>query len=59
MRNIARTRAHAATHDQGAGGFLLWIAIYAAFMVALIAYSGGSHTLQQHMLAWPSFPGIG
>ncbi len=59
MRNIARTRAHAATHDHGAGGFLLWIAVYAVFMLALIAYSGSSHILQPHMLAWPSFPGIG
>ena len=58
MRNIARSRAHAA-HDHGANGFLLWIAAYAAFMLALIAFSGGTHLFGHQMLSWPSFPGIG
>ncbi len=29
-------------HDAGAGGFVLWIAVYAAFMLALIALNGGT-----------------
>ncbi len=58
MRSIARNRAHAAP-DAGTGGFLLWIVIYAAFMLALIAFNGGTRLFDHPMLAWPSFPGIG
>ena len=58
MRNIARSRAHAA-HAHGTGGFVFWIAAYAAFMLALIAFSGSTPLFSHHMLSWPSFPGIG
>lgn len=58
MRTIARNRTHA-SHDAGTAGFLLWIAVYAAFMLALIAFNGGTHLFGHPMLAWPSFPGIG
>ena len=58
MRSIARNRTRTA-HDAGTGGFLLWIAVYAAFMLVLIAYNGGTQLFGHPMLAWPSFPGIG
>jgi hypothetical protein len=58
MRTIARTRARAA-HDAGTGGFVLWFVVYAAFMLALIAFNGSTQLFDHHMLAWPSFPGIG
>ena len=52
MRNIARKRTHA-NRDKGAGGFLLWIAVYATFMLVLIAFGGGTHLLAQHQPARP------
>ena len=58
MRSIARNRAHAA-HDAGTGGFVLWFVVYAAFMLALIAFNGSTQLFDNHMLAWPAFPGIG
>ncbi len=58
MRSIARNQAHI-SHDAGTGGFVLWIAVYAAFMLALIAFNGGTQLFNHPMLAWPSFPGIG
>lgn len=58
MRTIARSRARTA-HDTGTGGFVLWIAVYAAFMLALIAFNGSTQLFQHPMLGWPSFPGIG
>ncbi len=58
MRNTARTHAQA-THDSGSGGFLLWIAVYAAFMLALIAFNGGTQFFGPHQLAWPAFPSFG
>ena len=60
MRTIIhhRTRAHA-TRDPGTGGFILWIAVYAAFMLALIAFNGSTQLFGHQMLAWPAFPGIG
>ncbi len=58
MRSIARSQAQA-KHDAGTGEFVLWIAVYAAFMLALIAFNGSTQLFNHPMLAWPSFPGIG
>ncbi len=57
MRTIARTHAHAA-RDNGTRGFIVWIAAYAVFMLALIAFNSGSQLITHPLLAWPSFPGI-
>ena len=37
----------------------MWFVVYAAFMLALIAFNGSTQLFDHHMLAWPSFPGIG
>jgi hypothetical protein len=58
MRSFARNHAQT-THDSGTGGFLLWIAVYAAFMLALIAFNGGTQFFGPHQLAWPAFPSFG
>ncbi len=58
MRSIARNRTQVA-HDAGTGGFLVWIAVYTVFMLALIAFNGGTQLFDHPMQAWPSFPGIG
>jgi hypothetical protein len=34
--------------DEGAGGFVVWIVVYAVFMIALIALNGGSQGLGFH-----------
>ncbi len=46
---------HTTTHgqrstpaDAGTGGFLLWIVVYAAFMVGLVALNGGTHLFGLH-----------
>lgn len=60
MRNLVHHHARARTaHDHGTGGFILWIAAYAAFMLILIAFDRGGQFLPHPMLTWPSFPGIG
>ncbi len=58
MRSIAHGHTNA-PHDAGTGGFILWIAVYTVFMLALIAFNGGTQLFGHPMLAWPSFPGIG
>ena len=58
MRSVARNHTDT-PHDAGTGGFILWIAVYAAFMLALIAFNGGTQLFAHRILAWPSFPGIG
>ncbi len=58
MRSIARNRVQA-THDTGTGGFLLWFVVYAAFMLALIAFNGGTQLFGHPPVAWPTFPGLG
>ena len=35
-------------HDAGTGGFVLWIAIYAAFMLGLVAFNGGTDFFASH-----------
>ncbi|CAN5246418.1 hypothetical protein BH10PSE9_BH10PSE9_20170 [soil metagenome] len=47
MRGTTRTITPG-NRDEGAGGFILWIVVYAVFMVALIALNGGSYGLGFH-----------
>jgi hypothetical protein len=47
MRGTTRTISPA-RRDESAGGFIVWIVVYAVFMVALIALNGGSHGLGFH-----------
>jgi hypothetical protein len=44
MRGTTRNIT-SASRDEGAGGFVIWIIVYAVFMVGLIALNGGSHGL--------------
>ena len=44
---------HTTTHrtkqnDAGTGGFVLWIAVYAAFMLGLVAFNGGTDLFASH-----------
>ena len=48
MRGTTRTISTTTKRDEGAGGFVIWIVVYAVFMVALIALNGGSHGLGFH-----------
>ena len=54
MRSISRDSSSQAPHDAGTGGFLLWIAVYAAFMLALIAFNGGTQLFGTHQLMLPA-----
>ena len=47
MRGTTRIIS-AGKRDEGSGGFIVWIVVYAVFMVALIALNGGSHGLGFH-----------
>ena len=49
--NSPSGRSHAA-HDAGAGGFILWIVLYAVFMLALIAVNGGTQIFSYDHLGW-------
>ena len=35
----------AESRDSDAGGFIVWVVVYALFMVAMIALNGGGHSL--------------
>ena len=54
MRTISRDNSPQAPHDAGTGGFLLWIAVYTAFMLALIAFNGSTQLFGAHQLSWPA-----
>ncbi len=58
MRTSSRTHAQH-PHDSGTGGFLLWIAVYAGFMLALIALNGSAQLFDHHQLSWPALLSIG
>ncbi len=52
---------HSTTHhptktarDSGASGFVLWIAVYAAFMLGLIVLNGGTDLFSYHQMDWPA-----
>jgi hypothetical protein len=47
MRGTTRTIG-AGKRDEGAGGFIVWIVVYAVFMLVLIALNGGTHGLGFH-----------
>lgn len=47
MRGTTRTIGPG-KRDESAGGFIVWIVVYAVFMVALIALNGGTHGLGFH-----------
>jgi hypothetical protein len=38
--------------DSTAGGFLVWIAVYAVFMIALIAFNGTTQSLGLSNAHW-------
>lgn len=50
MRRTIRSQ-HAI--DAGTGGFLVWIAVYAVFMLALIVLNGGPHIFDYQQMPWP------
>ena len=56
MHSIARNRAHARPRRRHRR-IVLWFVVYAAFMLALIAFNGSTQLFDHHMLAWPAFPG--
>jgi hypothetical protein len=43
---------HKEPHDAGTGGFVLWIVVYAVFMLGLVALNGGSHVFGFHQPDW-------
>jgi hypothetical protein len=50
---------HSTTHnhpkaqrDAGTGGFVLWIVIYAVFMLGLVALNGSTHVFGFHQPEW-------
>ena len=47
MRGTTRNIT-APKRDEGGGDFIVWIVVYAAFMVTLIALNGGTHGLGFH-----------
>ncbi len=53
MHNTAYNLTSAPHRDRGAAGFLFWIVLYAAFLVALMALGGGSRVLTVHHMAAP------
>ena len=48
MRTISQDNSSQGPDDAGTGGFLLWIAVYAAFMLALMAFNGGTQLFGTH-----------
>ena len=54
MRSISYNSSSHAPRDAGAGGFVLWIAVYTAFMLALIAFNGSTQLFGAHQLSWPA-----
>ena len=42
MRHTTTHSSREAPHDDGAAGFVVWIVLYAVFMVALLALQGGT-----------------
>ncbi len=52
MQTTTTTQQSKRQHDAGTGGFVLWIAVYAAFMLALVALNGGSHVFGFHHPEW-------
>ncbi len=47
-----------ASHDPGTAAFVVWIAVFAVFVVALMALGGGDHLLTAHRMVTPA-PWVG
>jgi hypothetical protein len=41
----------ASSHDAGTAAFIVWLVVFALFMVALMALGGNSHLLAAHQPA--------
>jgi hypothetical protein len=46
------------SHDSGATVFIAWIAVFAVFVVALMALGGDGHLLTAHRMVTPA-PWVG
>ena len=42
MRHTTTQSSRGASHDEGAAGFVVWIVLFAVFMVVLLAVQGGT-----------------
>lgn len=49
---MRRTNHGHRASDAGTGGFLLWIAVYAVFMLALIVLNGSPHIFDYQQASW-------
>jgi len=58
MRDIEHNLHPARQCDAGTAAFIVWIVVFAVFMVALMALGGGSHLLTVHHFEQPAL-GVG